>query len=732
MLKLLSDSNAVLNVDDFYIREQASGLDELIFTMSIYDENYPHVLEEAIIEYEQPYLVKAIDAGADTAKVKCQLDLDDLKATLTVGYSNGSNTLYGTVSGVLPAGWTFLDNSGSTISRTIEGNYTPLEVIQACVDTYGVVFRFDVKNKIVRAYTLTDFQPIGSFASRELNLTEVNFKGKSTDFYTRLYAYGKDGLSFADINNGLSYVDYNEYSNKVICAYWQDDRYTVAENLLAAAQEAVKTGGTPQRSYECSVYDLAATNPEMYSWQDFSLFSVVKLIDDIKGISLNYQVVERQVYPYYPEKNVVTLSSTAPKIQNTVKNIQVELENPNSNFRQSMQNLINSLAASITGEDGGNLRFTFNAAGQPNGIMIMDTEDESTARKILWLNLSGILYSSNGVNGPFDAVWSFAEGGFIADWIVAGTIMANIIKGGTLTLGGLGNGNGICQILDASGNVVGSLSLSGITATAGKIGGWNIGTNELTNQIGNNKVTIANGSNQNMDFLVVETKDQNGNTVYPFWVRANGQVGINLVDQSASTPAFTIGNVDGAAIRMGGDGFEVDFGQNWAKMYYLNQDGAVRLSIGNGDNENLRLDSDGMIQTKYPIRSSAAPNVHMNSAGTILECSDSTRRIKNSESDDLGDMDPEALYRLPVKTYKYNEGYLSDKDPRCGQRFIGFMAEDMEEVYPYAVDYDDDGLPRNWNIRVLVPAMMKLIQRQHGKIIEMEEKINEIISEHNS
>jgi len=486
MLKLLSDSNAVLNVDDFYIREQTSGLDELIFTMSIYDENYPHVLEEAVIEYEQPYLVKAIDAGADTAKVKCQLDLDALKATLTVGYSNGSNTLYGTVSGVLPAGWTFLDNSGSTISRTIEGNYTPLEVIQACVDTYGVVFRFDVKNKIVRAYTLTDFQPIGSFASRELNLTEVNFKGKSTDFYTRLYAYGKDGLSFADINNGLPYVDYNEYSDKVICAYWEDDRYTVAENLLAAAQETVKTGGTPQRSYECSVYDLAATNPEMYSWQDFSLFSVVKLIDDIKGISLNYQVVERQVYPYYPEKNVVTLSSTAPKIQNTVKDIRVELENPNSNFRQSMQKLINSLAASITGEDGGNLRFTFNAAGQPNGIMIMDTEDESTAKKILWLNLSGILYSSNGVNGPFDAVWSFAEGGFIADWIVAGTIMANIIHGGTLTMGGSNNGNGVISVLNSSGKEILRMDSSGLTVSQGTISGVSI-------NLGNNFIATSGG-----------------------------------------------------------------------------------------------------------------------------------------------------------------------------------------------------------------------------------------------
>ena len=529
MLKLLSDSNAVLNVDDFYIKEQASGLDELIFNMSIYDENYPHVLEEAVIEYEQPYIVKAIDAGAEQAKVKCQLDLDALKATLTVGYSNGSNTLYGTVSGVLPAGWTFLDNSGSTISRTIEGNYTPLEVIQACVDTYGVVFRFDIKNKIVRAYTLTDFQPIGSFASRELNLTEINYKGKSTDFYTRLYAYGKDGLSFADINNGLPYVDYNEYSDKVICAYWQDDRYTVAENLLAAAQEAVKTGGTPQRSYECSVYDLAATNPEMYSWQDFSLFSVVKLIDDIKGISLNYQVVERQVYPYYPEKNVVTLSSTAPKIQNTVKNIQVELENPNSNFRQSMQNLINSLAASITGEDGGNLRFTFNTEGQPNGIMIMDTADESTAQKILWLNLSGILYSSNGVNGPFDAVWSFAEGGFIADWIVAGSILANIIHGGTLTLGGASNGNGVCRVLDAEGNEVARLDVDGLNVSRGIISG-------VTINLGNNFIATSSG----------QITAKNGNIgIWEFYDQVFMTTDYKLQFVKQSDGSWNISNLDG-------------------------------------------------------------------------------------------------------------------------------------------------------------------------------------------
>lgn len=461
MLKLISDVSTVLNVDDFYICEKSNGLDELIFNMSIYDDNYPHVLEEAVIEYEQPYLVKAIDAGASTAKIKCQLNLDALKADMKLGYSNNSATLQQTVDGVLPSGWLFVDNSGSTISRTIEGNYTPLEVIQQCANTYGVVFRFDVSAKIVRAYTLSAFKPLGAFASRELNLTEINFKGKSTDFFTRLYAYGKDGLSFADINDGKPYVEYHGYTDKVICAYWQDERYTVKENLMEAAHAAVKTGGSPDRSYECNVYDLAATNPEMYSWQDFSLFSVVSLIDDIKEIALDYQVVEYWRYPFYPEKNLVTLSSTAPKIQTTVKNIKAEIENPNSSFRQNMQALIDNMAASIAGYDGGNMLITQNSDGKPNGIKIMDTEDEATAQKILWLNLNGITYSHNGANGPYDTVWSFEQNGFIADWIVTGTMVANIIKGGTLTLGGNENGNGVCRVLDANGNEAARIDANG-------------------------------------------------------------------------------------------------------------------------------------------------------------------------------------------------------------------------------------------------------------------------------
>lgn len=422
MLKLASNGGAVINTDDFYIYHKANGLDELIFNLSIYDENYPNIVEEAVIEYEQPYLVKAIDGGGSTAKIKCQIDLDELKATLNPTYTNGSATLASTITNVLPQGWALLDESGSTIRRTIEGAYTPYDVIMECVETYNIVVRFDAKNRRIRTYSLSNFQPMGAFVSRDLNLKEINYKGKSTDFYTRLYAYGKDGLSFADINNGLPYVDCNTYTDKVICAYWQDDRYTVAANLLADAQEMVNTAGVPVRSYECTVYDLAQTNPDMYGFQDFQMFTVVKLIDDIKNISLDYQVVEYWEYPYYPEKNIVTLSSATPKIQNTVQQISNAINNTNSSLWMGISNAINTATSMITGETGGYVLINTNAAGQPFEILVMDTDSIETAQNVWRWNQSGFGHSSNGYNGPYETAITM-DGQIVAKFITAGILM---------------------------------------------------------------------------------------------------------------------------------------------------------------------------------------------------------------------------------------------------------------------------------------------------------------------
>ena len=298
---------------------------------------------------------------------------------------------------------------------------------------------------------------------QDLNLKEINYKGKSTTFYTRLYAYGKKGLSFKDINGGKPYVDNFQYSDKVICAYWQDDRYEVKENLLEDAKEKLKTASIPERSYECTVVDLAKTNPEMYSFQDFSLFSVIRLIDEIKDISINYQVVEYWEYPFYPEKNVVTLSSTAPKIQESVKDIKNEITNPNSGFWSVMNNAISSATDWITGVNGGYVIFHKDENDIPYEILIMDTPDITTAKNVWRWNQNGFGHSSNGYNGPYDLAMTI-DGAIVANFITAGTMLADRIKGGTLILGGKDNGNGIAKVLNANGEETVRLDKDGVYA----------------------------------------------------------------------------------------------------------------------------------------------------------------------------------------------------------------------------------------------------------------------------
>lgn len=434
MLSLyVNNQQHIIANDDYYIRQMASGLDEVVFTISIWDEVYPQLVEEASIRDrdQQWYLIKQIDAGNETAKIVAQLDLDAWKSEMLIGYSNNSATLYATINGVLPTGWLFLDNSGLTMQRTIEGDYTPLEIVDACRDTYGVYFKFDNVSKTITALLPDEAEPLGAFATRDLNLKEINYKGKSNDIVTRLYAYGADGLSFASINSGLPYVENFTYSDRIVCAVWRDDRYTIAENLLADAKKKLSTLAIPTRSYECDVVDLRATNPEMYGFLDFDIFSVATLIDDAKNFAINYQVVERWEYPYYPDKNKVIFSSSPAKIQNQVKHLAQQIENANSSFRQQQQTAINNATNWITGAKGGYVVINKNEQDQPYEILIMDTPDISTAKNVWRWNQGGLGFSSNGYNGPY-ATAITQDGSIVASFITTGILTGNLIQTGTI------------------------------------------------------------------------------------------------------------------------------------------------------------------------------------------------------------------------------------------------------------------------------------------------------------
>ena len=472
MLTLYTPSGAIpLRVSDYYIKELASGLNELCFTISIWDDAFQLIQEESSIREESDgitacnYLVKAIDSGKNTANIKAQIDLDEWKQSLTVAYNSGSNSVGGIVRAVAPTGWTVADYSGLTYMRTLHlTGITPLGVLEQCRSTFsGVTFRFDNVNKVIEIINMKTGTNLGAFVTRDLNLKKTEYKGKSTGFATRLYAYGKDDLSIASVNSGLPYVDDHTYSDRIVCAYWKDERYTVAENLKAAAQERLAELAVPSRSFECDVVDLAKTNPEKYSELDFVMFSVVSLIDQTRsGQKIDHIVVERWIYPNAPQNNKVILSTVAPRIQSQVTQIINSMNDINSIYQQQQtskqQSAIENATDKITGAKGGNMRAIYDDDGNWTELVIMDTEDILTASKLWRFNIGGLGYSPNGYNGPYTTAITM-DGAIVADFITTGTLDASKITVTNLDAGSITTGT-----LDASNITVTNLNAQSITA----------------------------------------------------------------------------------------------------------------------------------------------------------------------------------------------------------------------------------------------------------------------------
>lgn len=93
---------------------------------------------------------------------------------------------------------------------------------------------------------------------------------------------------------------------------------------------------------------------------------------------------------------------------------------------------IDAATSLITGGMGGHVVFAYDADGKPTEIYVMDTEDVNTAVHVLRINVNGIGFSNNGVNGTYRTAWTL-DGHFVADFIDTGTLSANLIKAGVLS-----------------------------------------------------------------------------------------------------------------------------------------------------------------------------------------------------------------------------------------------------------------------------------------------------------
>ena len=126
----------------------------------------------------------------------------------------------------------------------------------------------------------------------------------------------------------------------------------------------------------------------------------------------------------------------------------------------------------------------------------------------------------------------------------------------------------------------------------------------------------------------------------------------------------------------------------------------------------------------YNAIASSGSQLRISDDGTFFKDSSSSRRYKKDITSKIPTkLNPNKLYDLNVVSYKYNDDYLPVTDQRYNHDILGFIAEDVYDKYPEACNLNKNGKPEMWNINILFPAALKLIQDQHKELQTLKRKI---------
>ena len=111
-----------------------------------------------------------------------------------------------------------------------------------------------------------------------------------------------------------------------------------------------------------------------------------------------------------------------------------------------------------------------------------------------------------------------------------------------------------------------------------------------------------------------------------------------------------------------------------------------------------------------------SPNMLITNLGTIGRGTSSSMKYKEDIKDVVNeDLNPTRILDIPVRQYKYNKDNIP-VDRNRDDIYIGLIAEEVAEAYPAAAEYNENGELEMWNIKVLFPALLKVVQEQQKEI----------------
>jgi hypothetical protein len=146
------------------------------------------------------------------------------------------------------------------------------------------------------------------------------------------------------------------------------------------------------------------------------------------NVSTKAKVVKTVYNVMLDRMESVTLGSVRANIADTIVSQNKEIASKPT--KTALEQAREAATAWLTNGNG-YAYFRKDDMGNIIDILFLDTPDIETAVNVLRVGQSGIGFSHNGVNGPYESAWTI-DGRFNADFITTGTLSANLIKSGTM------------------------------------------------------------------------------------------------------------------------------------------------------------------------------------------------------------------------------------------------------------------------------------------------------------
>lgn len=296
------------------------------------------------------------------------------------------------------------------------------------------------------------------------NLKELTCKYDWSSVVTKLLPVGKDGILLNDQNPSAPiYVESGQkwdipFTKTVSFSqsdiekddYGKDEtayRKALVDDLNQQAQDYVNKNCVPKANYTLKA-DLERIT---------DIGDTVEVIDERLGVHMLTNVIGFTydcILGKYTEIEfgnfTKTLNGLAGSLQSSAQSV------AQSTVNDAIQGVTDTVTQTITQAMGASY-----VIYDGSKIMVLDTLPKEEAHNVILINDNGIAFSRNGINGTFESAWGI-DGTMNMQNINVINFVADLIKGGTLKLGGSDNGNGVMEVRSAGGSLLGKLDKDGL------------------------------------------------------------------------------------------------------------------------------------------------------------------------------------------------------------------------------------------------------------------------------